>query len=123
MEQRQLAGGTKLYFGAPAQPMHQSRSLAIAGVVARVPGMVEAHLPQCFIEGDTEARQVLVIVVSEKTEISRIVGDLNLALKNVVSGGLFLDILPFVKPTDAAGVREAHCQIFPTTIKRWWKFW
>jgi hypothetical protein len=123
MEQRHIPGGTKFYFGAPAQPMHQSRSSAIATVVARVPGIVEAHLPQCFIDGDAEARQVLVVVVSKKTEIARIVGDLNLGLKDVVPGGLFLDILPFAKSKVASGVREAHCKIFPSATKRWWQFW
>ena len=116
MEERNVPAGTTLYFGAPAQPMHPSRAAAIAALVAHVPGILEAHLPQCLIEGDSAPRQVLAIVVSSKAEIPRIVDQLNAGLKPIVPGGHFIDILPFTKAAVVAGMREAKCQIYPAAV-------
>ena len=69
MSERTLKAGTKMFFGAPAKPMPEIMVDAIAQVVAQVPGIQEAHLPQCFIEGDKEARQVVVIGVQNRSEI------------------------------------------------------
>lgn len=123
MEQRQISGGTKWYFGAPANPMPPERAAAIAALVARVPGIVEAHVPQCFVEGDSAARQVLAIVVTSKAEIPRIAGELGAGLKAIVPAGQFLDILPFPASAVMPGVREARCQIFPVSAKPWWRVW
>ena len=43
--------GTKLLLGAPATPMPKTISDAIAELAASVPGVLEAHLPQCFAAG------------------------------------------------------------------------
>ena len=123
MDSRHIAAGTKLYVGAPVSPMPPERSAAIAALVARVSGIFEAHLPQCFIEGDKEARQVLVVVASARSDIPRIAGDLNAGLVSVIPDGQFLDILPFVQGTVPAGVREARCQIYPAISKPWLKLW
>ena len=55
-----------MFFGSPAQPMEVTRSAAVAEAVALVPNIVEAHLPQCYIEGFGEPRQVLVLGVRAK---------------------------------------------------------
>jgi len=123
MDQRQIAGGTRNYFGAPATPMPGDRSAAIADLVARVPGVVEAHLPQCFIEGEPGARQVLAIVVSTKEEIPRVCNAIGHGLKGILPEGQFLDILPFRQTSVIPGVREARCQIYPSNAKAWWKVW
>ena len=73
MSERTLKAGTSVYWGAPAKPMPEIMSDAISQVVAQVPGIVEAHLPQCFVEGDKEARQVLVVGVQKSSEpVSRL---------------------------------------------------
>jgi hypothetical protein len=65
MSERQVKAGTSIYFGAPAKPMPEMMADAVSQVVAQVPGIVEAHIRQCFIEGDREAQQVLVVVPAQ----------------------------------------------------------
>jgi len=112
-----------MFFGAPAKPMPEIMSNAIAQAVAQVPGIVEAHLPQCFIEGDEEARQVLVIGVQRRGEIPQIAQALMGKLQPVFPPGQFIDILPFESGAVPDGVRQAGCQIFAGEKKAWWKIW
>lgn len=121
--ERTLGAGTKLHFGAPANPMPEVLADGISQVVAQVPGILEAHLPQCFIEGDTEARQVLVLGVTRRDEIPAIMNVLMGKLELLFGSGQFIDILPFERRAIPYGVREAGCQIFGTTKKSWWKLW
>ena len=123
MSERTLRAGTDMFFGAPAKPMPEIMADAISQVVAQVPGIVEAHLPQCFIEGDKEARQVLVIGVQSRGEIPQIAQALMGKLQLVFPPGQFIDILPFETGAVPAGVRQAGCQIFVGERKAWWKIW
>jgi hypothetical protein len=112
-----------MYFGAPAKPMPEVMADAVSQVVAQVPGIVEAYLPQCFIEGDKEARQVLVVGVRARAEIPRIAQELMGKLQLVFPAGQFIDILPFESGAVPPGVRQAGCQIFASEKKPWWKVW
>jgi len=112
-----------MFFGAPAKPMPEIMADAISQVVAQVPGIVEAHLPQCFIESEEEARQVLVIGVRRRGEIPRIAEALMGKLQLVFPPGQFIDILPFETGAVPDGVRQAGCQIFTGEKKAWWKVW
>jgi hypothetical protein len=123
MDQRHIPAGTKLTFGAPTEPMHETRSTIISDVVATVPGLVEAHLPQCLIEGDTAPRQALVVVVRSKADIPNAARQIASGISKTVPSGLFLDILPFFEGSVPAGVRESGCQIFHANTKPWWKIW
>jgi hypothetical protein len=76
-----------------------------------VPGIIEAHLPQCFIEGDKDARQVLVVGVQNRSEIPHIAQQLMAKLKVVFPPGQLMDILPFESGSVPPGVRQAGCQI------------
>jgi hypothetical protein len=123
VSQRTIKEGTNLYFGAPAKPMPTSMADAITKVVAQVPGIVEAHLPQCFIEGDKEARQVLVVGVQRRSEIPQIAEALMGKIQLLFPPGQFIDILPFESGAVPQGVRKANCQIFQAPKNAWWKFW
>jgi hypothetical protein len=112
-----------MFFGAPAKPMPEIMADAISQVVAQVPGIAEAHLPQCFVEGDAEARQVLVVGVRNRSEIPQIAQQLMAKLKLVFPPGQFIDILPFESGSIPAGVRQAGCQILAGERKPWWKVW
>ena len=123
MDERQLSAGTKLFFGAPASPMPPDRSAAIAVAVSQVAGVIEAHLPQCLIEGDTVARQILVIVVAAKTDIAQIAEKLRVPLSAALPDGQFIDILPFRESGLPSEIRNAKCKIYPRTRPPWWKLW
>ena len=123
MSERTLKAGTSMYFGAPAKPMPETMSDAVRQVVAQVPGILEAHVPQCFIQGDKEARQVLVVGVARRNEIPSIARDLMGKLQLVFPPGQFIDIMPFELGAVPDGVRKAGCQIFAAEKKPWWKVW
>jgi hypothetical protein len=123
MSEREVKAGTSMYFGAPAKPMPEIMADAVSQVVAQVPGIVEAHLPQCFIEGDKEARQVLVVSVGRRDQIPRIAEELMGKLELVFPPGQFIDILPFESGAVPPGVRQAGCRIFTSKKKPWWKVW
>jgi hypothetical protein len=123
MSERAIKGGTKMFFGAPAKPMPEIMAHAISQVIAQVPGIVEAHLPQCFIEGDAEARQVLVVGVQNRSEIPQIAQQVMAKLRLVFPPGQFIDILPFESGSLPPGVRQAGCQILIREKKAWWKVW
>jgi hypothetical protein len=128
MSERNLKAGTTISFGAPAKPMPQARCDAIAQVVSQVPGIAEAHLPQCFIESDSAARQVLVIAVPNSRDIPQIAQALMAKLQTIFAEGEFIDILPFTPGAAMMeGVRRAGCQIFAVEKtadkKPWWKIW
>jgi hypothetical protein len=125
MSERIITAGTSLYFGAPAEPMADVTISAITQVVQRVSGIVEAHLPQCFIEGEKEARQVLVVGVKSSEEIPRVGETLMRKLESTLSRAEleFMDVMPFEVTSIPDGVRKAGCQIFAGETKPWWKIW
>src|SRR5437867_1961597 len=123
MSERTLKAGTHLFFGAPAKPMPRIMADAISQVVAQVPGISEAYLPQCFIQGDTEARQVLVVGVHRNAEIPRVAEALMGKLQLVFPPGQYIDIMPFPAREVPQEARQAGFQIFKCEEKPWWKFW
>jgi hypothetical protein len=125
MSEREIKAGTTLYFGPPAEPLPEVTVAAIKQVVERVPGIAEAHLPQCFIEGEKEARQVLVVGVRSEDEIPRVGEALMHGLQSKLSPGEleFIDVMPFGVTSIPDGVRKASCQIFAGETKPWWKIW
>jgi hypothetical protein len=123
MSERTFKAGTQMFFGSPATPMPEIITDAISQVVAQVPGIVEAHLPQCFIEGEKEARQILVIGIQKGSEIPQIARTLMGKLQLVFPPGQFIDILPYESGAIPGGVREAGCQIYLAEKKTWWKIW
>ena len=123
MTQRSLKTGTKLFFGAPANPMPEKVAKAIGEVVAQVPGIREAYLPQCFIEGDQEARQILVVGVNRRSQIPDILDDLLGKITSVLPEGKTIDVLPFKSSAMPHGARVRECKIYENKIKPWWRFW
>ena len=112
-----------MLFGAPAKPMPEVMSDAIGQVVAQVPGICEAYLPQCYIEGDQEARQILVVGVERKESIPEIMQVLMGKMKLLLPPGVFIDILPFESASVPQKARVATCHIFGSPKKPRWRFW
>jgi hypothetical protein len=114
-----------MFFGAPAKPMADVMADALGQVVAQVPGIREAYIPQCFIEGDTEARQVLVVGVERNDKIPEVMHDLMGKMKLLLPAGVFMDILPYASADLPDEARVSSCHIFgaPAQSKPWWRFW
>lgn len=112
-----------MYFGVPAIPMADVMADAIGQVVAQVRGIREAYLPQCSIEGDTEARQVLVVEVGNDQRIPEIMQDLMWRMKLLLPPGVFIDILPYASSAMPPAARVETCRIFRAARKSWWERW
>ncbi len=127
MEQRTVNPGTRMFFGEPAEPLPEVLSRAIGQAVAEIPGIEEAYLPQCYIEGDDEARQVLFLGVQSREAIPEIMNALRGRIQAIMPPGQFLDMFPYPGSELPAESRvEACCILSPTTPragKSWWKLW
>jgi hypothetical protein len=114
-------------FGRPAKPMSSEKSETIAKAIATVDGLLEAHLPQCYITGDAEARQILVIGVGKKEDIPKVAEGIMAGFKGIFSEGDFIDILPYTTASLPSAVRDTKLCIFRSPAlaasKPWWKFW
>src|SRR5262249_8031388 len=109
--------------GAPKEPMPEAIARAIAEAVAQVPGIFEAHLPERFTKSSQERQQVLVIALTEASEIPRIMQELTEKLQGALGPIGGIDVIPFPPGEMLDLVRKAGCQIFPTKKKPWWKLW
>ena len=121
-----LAHGRDVMFGRPATPIAPEPTAAIAGAVAQCAGVREAHLPQCFMPGVSEApAQVLFVVLERGVTGDTLMAELGPRLHGIVPSGVFLDVLP-VQPTDSLlpAIRNAGCEIFRAPPRApWWKWW
>ena len=60
-----LPPGTTLYIGPPANPLPPELQAKIAYAISGVPGIGEAHLPQCYSKGLVDpSAQILVLVLN-----------------------------------------------------------
>ena len=112
-----------MFFGVPSNPMAEIMVDAIGQTVAQVPGICEAYLPQCFIEGDEEARQVLIVGVERKSQIPSVMEDLMGKMALVLPGKVFIDIIPYACADLPEAARVQECRILYRRPKPWWKMW
>jgi hypothetical protein len=122
--------GARIYFGAPVQPMPRAISDALKALASSVPGIAEAHLPQCYVEGADAPKQILVLVPSRHSDTQAVLDSLGSRLPETLPKGFYIDIWP-VQASDPKlePIRAADCAIFVSARrpvegkKPWWKFW
>src|SRR5690348_14282099 len=87
--------GTDALFGPPPNPISQEATAAIGAAAASIRGVLEAHLPQCFVPGVSEApAQLLVLVLARSANGAAVMRKLGPELTNIVPKGLYLDVWP-----------------------------
>ncbi len=133
MDALHMRPGARVFIGAPADPqLTPTARAAVAAQVAAVPGIREAHLPQCFAPGVSERPAqvlvlVLVLVLDPATTPDRVMSALGPRLSEVIPPGVYLDVWPLAAAHELLpAVRAAGCEIFraPGVVRRpWWKFW
>jgi hypothetical protein len=107
-----MPAGSNVFLGRPAKPMEPEIAAAIGTLVASIPEITEAHLPQVFVPGAMEhPAQVLVIVVMD-ADSSRALETLRPGLGRILPAGRALDVWPIspahqLLPT----VRAAGCAV------------
>jgi hypothetical protein len=129
-----IPAGSKVLIGAPATPMPREVSASIAQAIASVPGISEAHLPQCFIPSVMGPAQILVIVLAAGCNREQTLADLGVALAIALPAGQPIDVWPISPDHELmADIRWTRCGIFPrdefeageaaSARKSWWRFW
>jgi len=109
-----IPAGTPVYLGAPASPMAASLVQSLADIVAPIPAVVEAHVPQCWAPSAMNAAsQILVVVLDqERPAASESERHIREAVASVCAYGQHLDIW-FVRPDHffLDAIRRAGCRI------------
>ena len=124
MEPIKMTAGTSVLIGAPAQPVPQAISGALRNLVESLPGVAEAHLPQCFVPGVMlQPAQVLIVALRNGTEeeTMRAIGQ---ALPTILPPGMPLDVWPLVAGHELLRhARSVGCELkAPGKSHRWWPF-
>jgi hypothetical protein len=126
MDELLLKKGSEIVFGAPATQAISAQAVAAIGkAVATIREIQEAHLPQCFAEGISEApSQVLVLVLARSAAPGNVMHRLGPQLHKIIPKGVYLDVLP-IGPAHqfVDAVRRAGCQIYRAPNRPWWRFW
>jgi len=110
-----IPAGSRVRTGAPAQPLAPAVVDAIARVVAQTPGIAEAHLPLCQVEGVmTAPAMVLVVGVDNLSACDSLADDLQAGIRKVLGSGEYLDVWPLATGDPVLqAIRNAKCQVFP----------
>src|SRR6202050_2747221 len=87
METRVIKEATQMLIGPPAEPMARERSDALAGLVASLPGALEAHLPECLIVGGMEKPAQVLVIVFESPPSPRTLEMLGEGLAEIMPAG------------------------------------
>ena len=109
----EIPEGTPVMLGAPAKPMDPSISDALGELTSAIEGIVEAHLPQCFVPGVMKKpAQIFVVVIDQMVEPKIIFEQISQGLSRILPSDQFLDVWPMDKENALLGnVRAADCQV------------
>lgn len=104
-----------MLIGKPAQPMSAERQRILSRVVFYSEDVVEAHIPMCFIPGQTATSQeVLVVVLKEGCDELGVMRNLSARLATVLPAGEEMLSLPLSPDSELLEpVRAAGCPLAP----------
>lgn len=108
-----IPAGTSVYVGRPAKPMLASLADQISSGLADIPGILEAHVPQCYAKGliDPPA-QILVLVLPLGMSADTVVPGVLQTLRRILPRGTSMDVLPLdEKAPVLSSIRGAGCQL------------
>lgn len=110
--------GSRVLTGAPARPFQRTVIEGIARVVAETPGIVEAHLPLCLVEGVMASPAIILVVAVDVLSAAAFVADdLQARIRKLLAAGEHMDIWPLVTSDPVLqAIRGANCRIFPREL-------
>jgi len=106
-----IPAGTTAYIGAPANPIPKQISEPIGTELGKIPEILEAHLPQVYINGLVDPpTQILFVVVNENLPSPK--GKILEVMRQVLPTNFYVDIgeLHFSDPQLPA-IRAARTQL------------
>jgi hypothetical protein len=121
-----VPAGAHILLGAPAKPMPKEQADGLAKMVASIEGVVEAHLPQCFIvETMEKPAQILVVLVASQAGLNDVCVSIGDRLNSILPLGTHLDVWPMSGRSSMLNdVRAVGCEIYRSQLKKpWWKLW
>jgi hypothetical protein len=125
VDQYTIPKGITFHWGAPAKPMREERSRAVAVLVAGTPGIAAAYLPQCYAAGFVDPpAQVLVITLAPGADLATVMQTLGVGISRIFPPDEYLDILPRLDHDALQSVQESGTQIYDcgiTQSRPWWK--
>ena len=125
MSKYNIPKGTTFHWGAPAKPMAEERSRAVAQLVASTPGIAETYLPQCYAVGFVDPpAQVLVVILTPGADVAAVMQPLGTGIARIFPPGEHLDILPSLDRGTLRTIRASGTQIYTSGIadaRPWWK--
>jgi hypothetical protein len=123
-----LPPGVPVLVGRPEVPLPEEISNAVAKAVVMVPGLAEAHLPQCFIRGVMkEPARVLAVVLTPDANHEETLTTLRKQLESVLPPERSFSVLTVSADSPTLeDVRNAECSILwtehaPKLKRRAWK--
>ncbi len=114
MEAFRIPAGSTVYAGKPANPLSQNIEQEISRCISATEGIVEAHLPMCYIrEIMPKPALVLVIVVDPAVELDSLMAKVGQVVRHALPEGTSLDIWPLEPQNPVLTlVRNANCMLF-----------
>jgi len=122
MEKITVSKGTTIFLGAPSSPLPKTIIDLLKNLLASLPGVLEGHLPQCYIQESMEKPAQVLVVVLKKGMEQNIMDEINIKLPRLLPQGMHIDLWPlqpnhYLLPT----IREAKCVLKePLVQKKWW---
>jgi hypothetical protein len=110
-----VPAGSQVLIGAPAVgvrlPEHLTRRLL--QLVSEIDEVIEAHLPQVYVQGANKAAQVLVLVFKRERERDVMMEKLGRRIEEVLPVDIELDVWPMVERNALLdSVRGAGCMLY-----------
>jgi hypothetical protein len=105
--------GAKIYLGAPAKPLDEELVLRIAELAASFPTVVEAHLPQCWVENVMPSpAQILVLVLATDEGAPELANAVGEGISRLLPNSAHMDVWKLSINHDLMpAVRKAGCGI------------
>lgn len=118
MQLLKIQKDTQILLGAPTIPMPKKQSDAIYEIVSKLPEIIEAHLPQCFVIGVMKKPdQVLVVVVETLDALNATQDKLEEELNKVLPKSKHLNIwIMDLKNPFLSDIRNIGYRVFSRTV-------
>jgi hypothetical protein len=109
-----VPAGAKIFLGAPARARDPWIVRSVTEIVAAVPDVVEAHIPQCYVPEVMERpAQVLILVITNSTAIEPSLTAVANGIRRLLPTAEHLDIWPVLPSSSiVSAVRGTGCKIF-----------
>lgn len=114
-----VPAGSEVFIGAPASPLPESFTNALKEELSRIPNLLEAHLPQCYVKGVIDNPSQVLVLVAKDNHLEEILETVRRSLSEILDEDSMLDIWPMDKSNKLIRtMREAGCKLHEAKSKK-----